>query len=291
MIIYFFILSIIYLPIKLMLVFLTNYFGKFTYENFNAVGFAYDKDKKFFYSTKNAWQREFGYCRTYDIASPLFQIIVDSEPVKFYYNNKNWLITFWKGQYGITTGAEIGIYSTKQTEINKKTLYLPIEKDEMLDMKFTLYKKDIKIAEAEEKHWWLAIFRMGMFTKPKDLTMYIEMTFPNEEMLNAFLKSFKRLKHKEKEYKVENNTFYFTYKKPKTRKVWTRMWLSDVIRQYINHKNVKLYDSYLADLFDDNDNKKRIELEKWVPNVLKNKDENLFLSDKVYSTYKKDSNE
>ena len=120
MIIYFFLLSIFYLPIKLILYLFIIKFGKFSYKDFSAVGFAYDHDKDSFYSTKDAWQKKMGYCHLYDVGAPIFQMIIDTEPIKFYYNNKNWLITFWKGQYGIVTGAEIGIYATKQQSINKQ---------------------------------------------------------------------------------------------------------------------------------------------------------------------------
>lgn len=302
MLLYFFLMSILYLPTKIILFFIVNKFGKFSYDEFSAAGFAYDSDKKIFYSTKNAWQKEFGYCHLYDVGAPFFQMIIDTEPVRFNYNNKNWLITFWKGQYGITTGAEIGIYVTDQKKVNKKTIYFPVNDDEMLDMSFILYKKEKEITRVDAKHWWLAIFKIGMFSKPKELSMDIKITFPNKEMLDAFLSSFKKLKHKPKYYKVVDNTFYFTFKKPRTHKVWTRMWISDMIRQRINRKNVNLYNKYLEDAFNNNDidNKKQIKLNKWIPDILKNtKDKKeipvinneknvIFLNDSVYSNIQND---
>ena len=268
MILYFFLASILYIPTKLIMLLITHKFGKFTYDDFRAAGFAYDSEKKIFYSTKNAWQKEFGYCHLYDVGAPFFQMIIDTEPVRFSYNNKNWLLTFWKGQYGITTGAEIGIYCTNQKKANKKTIYFPANEDEMLDMSFTLYRKGKEITKVEARHWWLAIFRIGMFSKPRDLKMDIKITFPNKEMLEAFLKAFKKLRHKSKEYSVSDNTFYFTFKKPKKHKVWTRIWISDVIRQSINKKNVRIYNQYLADSIDDSkSNKKKIKLNKWIPDI------------------------
>lgn len=295
MILYFFIMTILYLPTKLIIFFVVNKFGKFSYDEFSAAGFAYDSNKKVFYTTKNAWQKEFGYCHTYDVGAPFFQMIIDTEPIRFFYNNKNWLITFWKGQYGITTGAEIGVYSTTQKKVNKKKIYYPINDDELLDMSFTLYRKNEEITTISDKHWWLAIFKIGLFSKPKDLSMDIEIKFPNEDMLNAFLKAFKKLKHKAKYYNVIDNTFYFTFKKPKTHKVWTRMWISDFIRQRINRKNVDLYNKYLEDAFADNNNsKKQIKLNKYIPDILKNNsnDKNIiFLNKNVYSNITKIKNE
>lgn len=75
-------------------------------------GFAYDPSQDLFYSLMDCWQRNFGYCRLYDEATATFSMIIDCEPIYFRYGGKKWLIEFWKGQYGMTTGGEIGIYYT-----------------------------------------------------------------------------------------------------------------------------------------------------------------------------------
>ena len=45
-------------------------------------------------------------CAAYDKTAPYFNMVFDCEPVYFDYNGRTWLIEFWKGQYGINTGAE-----------------------------------------------------------------------------------------------------------------------------------------------------------------------------------------
>ncbi len=307
MIILFLILiPLFYLIIKFILYFIVAKFGKFSYDGFSAAGFRYNSEKDIFYGTRNAWQKKFGYSHIYDVGAPLFRMIIDTEPIRFYYNNKNWLLTFWKGQYGIVTGAEIGIYATTQQKVNKKTIYLPVEDNEMLDMSFILYKNGKELTRVRAKHWWLAIFKLGMFSKPKELSMDIKITFPNKDMLEAFFNSFKKLKHSSKEYKIVDNIFYFTYKKPRTHKVWTRFWLSDSINQFLNHKNVKLYNKYLEDVIDndkiDNSkvNKKQlIIINEYVPDILKNDIKvkkltknnkiGIFFDDKVYSGLKQNN--
>lgn len=271
---------IIYIFIKLILSLIVFKFGKISYKDFSAVGFAYNSKDDLFYSTKNAWQKNFGYCHLYDVSAPIFRMIIDTQPVKFYYNNKNWLMTFWKGQYGITTGAEIGIYCTNEKKVNKKTVYFPASNDEMLIMSFTLYKKDEEIIKVSAKHWWLAAFKLGMFSKPKDLSMKVSVTFPNYEMLEAFLNSFKKLKYKDDDYKIIHKTFIFTFKKPHTHKVWTRTWLSDMITQHLNHKNVKLYNKYFSDIVDNQNQNKVIKVDDMIPNILKNNNMIIEKSDK-----------
>ena len=75
-------------------------------------GFAYDRKEDIFYSLMDCWQREMGYCQLYDEGSSLFNMVMHCEPVRFSYAGKRWMIELWKGQYGITTGAEVGIYNT-----------------------------------------------------------------------------------------------------------------------------------------------------------------------------------
>lgn len=264
---------------KFFIYFIVKKYGKFSYDGFGAAGFKYDSLKDIFYSTKNAWQKKFGYSHLYDVAAPICRMIIDTEPIRFYYNNKNWLITFWKGQYGITTGGEVGIYNTQEQKVNKKTLYLPIEDEEMLDMCFTLSKKDKIITKVCAKHWWLAVFKLGMFSNPKELSMDIMIKFPNSEMLEAFLKSFKKLHYRKKDYMVVDNTFICKYKKPHSRKIWTRFWLTDMISQHYNKKNVYLYHKYLQDSIDNNkiddskSNKKQILINNIIPDILKNEEE------------------
>lgn len=279
LVLYLIIVTVFYFGAKIILNITVQKYGNLFYKDFSAAGFAYDSKKDIFYSTKNAWQKNFGYTHAYDVLAPLFRMIIDTQPVRFSYNNKNWLLTFWKGQYGIVTGAEIGIYAPNKKNINKKTIYLPVKDEEMLDMEFTLLKKRKVITMIFARHWWLAVFKLGMFNKPKHLTMDIKIIFPNTEMLEAFLKSFKKLKYKTKYYHVEGNIFYFKYTKPKTQKVWTRIFIFDYFRQRANRKNVKLYNKYLSDIVDDNKirenttNKKQTKLNDLLPEIIKNNSE------------------
>lgn len=269
----------LYIFIKILLQFIIVKWGKISYDGFSSSGFRYHSKKDVFYSVQNAWQKNFGYTHIYDVMCPWFQMIVDVLPIHFYYNHKNWLISFWKGQYGITTGAEIGIYNTKEQKVSKNTLYMPIHEDEKLDMGFILYFKDQVLIKARERHWWLALFKLGFFSKPKDLTMALHITFPNEEMLHAFVEAFEKIGYKQNEYKTFETTFYFVFKKSKVRKVWTRSFIGDFIRQKINYHNVMLYQKLASDAVENNKkddsmdvNAHHVFLYKFVPSIFENKD-------------------
>lgn len=276
------IIPIIFILVRLILDLIVGVFGKISYDGFFAFGFAYDAEKEIFYSTKNAWQKNFGYTHMYDVLAPVFRMIIDTEPIRFYYNHKNWLITFWKGQYGIVTGAEIGVYCTNDERVNKRTVYFPVDDSEMLEMDFRLYKKGKLITSVKASHWWLAVFKLGMFSNPGELIMDININFPNAEMLWAFIDGFKKLGYKEEEYLIIDRTFCFKYEVPKTRKVWTRNRFLDSIRQFFNRRNVKLYNNWLEGMIDNNKiddsinrDKKLIMINELLPDLVKNKKDNV----------------
>ena len=83
-------------------------------------GFQYNSANDYFYAAMDCWQRSCGYCRLYDESDASFSMVIDSEPIYFDYGGRRWLIEFWKGQYGMTAGAEVGIYAT-----DKKDLHIP----------------------------------------------------------------------------------------------------------------------------------------------------------------------
>lgn len=75
-------------------------------------GFNYldGKEKDIIYSRYQAGQRDFGFCYAYDEAIVAIDSILDCEPIYFIYDGKEWMIELWKGQYGIETGGEVGVY-------------------------------------------------------------------------------------------------------------------------------------------------------------------------------------
>ena len=75
------------------------------------LGYNYYSKQDIFSSRLDAWQKDFGYGAIYDRGAPYFNMVFDSYPVYFDHDGKTWLIEFWKGQYGINTGSEVGILS------------------------------------------------------------------------------------------------------------------------------------------------------------------------------------
>lgn len=151
-------------------------------------GFQYDICQDIFYSKKDAWQREMGYGKIYDEHAISMGMVFDCEPLYFSCNGRSYLIELWKGQYGMSTGAEIGFYvSDEEAGAHPERLfYRSVSDEEMLCMRFVLRKKGRILMIREEKHWWLTGFVLGEFSHKEELGMEISITFRDCQMRNAF---------------------------------------------------------------------------------------------------------
>lgn len=153
-------------------------------------GYTYEPDQDIFSSAMDAWQKDFGYTAFYDKAASHFQMIFHYLPVYFNYQNHTWLIEFWKGQYGIHTGAEIGLYKSDRilepSEYDTE-VFSAVTKDEMLPLSIELLERERLLVHLNKCHWWLTAFCPGHYANPQDLIVNASLTFPNQEMLSAFV--------------------------------------------------------------------------------------------------------
>lgn len=183
------------------------------------LGYDFNCDQDIFSTRLDAWQKDFGYTYSFDRFAPFFNMVFDAQPVYFDYNNRTWLIEFWKGQYGITTGCEIGIYHADEiipADARKKTLFQVVDENEMLDMSFSLRKDNASLASLSQTHWWLTGFVMGIFTRPENLCMDISLTFPNCDMLSSFIRAMLDLGYTSQDMNVCGHRLSFTFVRPHT---------------------------------------------------------------------------
>ena len=206
-------------------------------------GYDFHCDCGFFSSTVDAPQRQAGYSWLYDYMAPRFQMVFDSLPVYFDYRGRTWLIEFWKGQYGINTGAEIGIYHADHIipESDYKNAWFSCaENNEMLDCSFRLCRDGDECVCSCGRHWWLPAFLVGSFSKPACLTMESCITFPGREMLAAFVDGLKRAGCSEDCMSVRGLTVCFVFHRDHQKyNCITRFW-----RRFSQWKNkcfCKLY--------------------------------------------------
>ena len=208
-------------------------------------GFAYDRKGDVFYSLMDCWQREMGYCRLYDEGSSLFNMVMHCEPVCFTYAGKRWMIELWKGQYGITTGAEVGIYNTDQEDIRTERFTGPFyscaRDSERLPMSFVLRKNGRVLMKRKGLHWWLTGFRLGEFSAPDSLSMDVRIRFPNREMRDAFLTALQELGYEKREYAVRGSTVLIHYTVPHSKQPLSHGSLQEAAVQKVNQSNCGLY--------------------------------------------------
>jgi hypothetical protein len=198
-----------------------------------AAGFLYDPDQDIIYSRQDAIQRKFGYAYGYDASALMMNMAIDCEPVFFEYDNKTWMIELWKGQYGLETGCEIGVYNRPHVgddmyklfdlivgnrphdpEPNHSKFFASASDAEMLEMSLTL-KRDGQalFTRGPEKHWWLTGFKWGVFSRAEQLSVDISIAFPNPSMLGAFRQALTQLGYKSG---VDGSKVSFTFDTPKT---------------------------------------------------------------------------
>lgn len=159
-------------------------------------GFQYDPAADYFYSTVHCWQRKYGYRYLYDSSAAALGMIFDCEPVYFDYDERHWLIEFWKGQYGMSAGAEVGVYAAYDSQSKssdpQKRHYKSVGDSELFPIKINLFHRDTLIAIREKEHWWLTAFFLGKYCPPETLTARISITFPDYEMCNAYIEGLKQ---------------------------------------------------------------------------------------------------
>jgi hypothetical protein len=165
-------------------------------------GFEYLPSQDIIQTTMENVQRSMGYCRLFDDTAVAMSSVLDSEPILFEQGGFEWMIELWKGQYGIETGCEIGIYRRPagpprclERLIGCKH-YACVPNDAMLPMNFSLELKAegrSLFALRSERHWWLAGFKWGIFTEPQDLAMDLSIDFEAPAMAAAFAEAAQAL--------------------------------------------------------------------------------------------------
>ncbi len=213
-------------------------------------GFSYHPQKDIFYSLEEAWQKKFGYGKIYDEMAPTMNMIIHSEPIYFEYGHRRWMIEFWKGQYGVTTGAEVGIYVEKEKGRQKdpsEVFYQCVSKEDEIPISMILYKNGKRLFQREKTHWWLAGFSLGEFSWPAELMLEVSLNFPNLEMLEAFLKGCYHAGYQPEDLHVWYKQVSLRLYQPKTKQPSKYGKLFGRWIQWQNRHNCKLYHKVTKD--------------------------------------------
>ncbi len=183
-------------------------------------GFFYLPDQDIITSAQNAWQRNFGYHALFDKSASRFSMVFDCEPIYFNYQDRTWMIEFWKGQYGINTGGEIGVYcadSILKPFEYAHTHFHSVSNEQMLNLSMQLFCKESLLFSVQGLHWWLTGFCVGRFFEPKELTMKVSVSFPNCDMLRAFTQALLQAGYPRESVFLCGLTVFFSFSRPYTK--------------------------------------------------------------------------
>ncbi len=208
-------------------------------------GFQYDLTADCFYATVHCWQRKYGYRRLYDSTAAALGMIFDCEPVYFDYDDRHWLIEFWKGQYGMSAGAEVGIYAAskdqRQPHDPEKRHYRSINDSELFPVRITLFHGEKLVAIREKQHWWLTAFFLGKYYPPETLTAKVSITFPDYEMCNAYIQGLKHIGYAYADISRCLLTVTVPFTRPKSEQPAAQRSVSARLRLHSNHFCCFLY--------------------------------------------------
>lgn len=170
-------------------------------------GYKYHPDGYYYTDDKDCWQKNAGYNEIYDNLAPAAGMPIDQIRIHFDYGGKEWMIQFWKGQYGwLFVGAEIGVYTaplgTYSTEAGSVNHFNCADESDWLQIQLDCYFSENddghykKIFTREyDYYWWATGFVPGQLTNytiPKtELKTKNRITFKSTAMADAFVQELR----------------------------------------------------------------------------------------------------
>ncbi len=151
-------------------------------------------DDYYYTNDKDAWQHDYGFGKIYDYVSPYLLLEYDYIRIFFTYEDKDWMLQMWKGQYGLVFyGGEIGIYNRPHSdeEIDAWTMFNCPEEEDWLKMEMTLWHEDIRgnwnreFTRPYDYYWWCTGFKNGHLRQQEpadELRLTGRITFKDEGM-------------------------------------------------------------------------------------------------------------
>lgn len=212
-----------------------------TNEILGLFGYKYDPAQDIYYTDVEAWQRNFGFADLYDNAAAYATMLYKTLKIDFEYDGLLWRLQWWKGQYGVLEGAELGIY-TKEKVNEDFEFYKCADDENLLEMHFDYYhsvndynKQNPLFTRYEQKHWWITGFKFGV-CNPSNIVIKATIVAKDGDMADAMEKGLQNLIGQDdkptdkgfEEYKpwmpVEGYDYYVRDKLPDGTHVFYVLW-------------------------------------------------------------------
>ncbi len=165
-------------------------------------GYIYDEDQDIYYTDVEAWQRNFGFTDLYDDAAVFTNMWYNTLKIDFEYGDLLWRLQWWKGQYGVLEGAELGVYTKKPQNVDSY-FYRCAEDQNLLEMYFEYYHsvddynaKNPLFIRYEQEHWWITGFKFGTCNPTKNVVKAV-LIAKDDEMANGIQAGLENLTDKD----------------------------------------------------------------------------------------------
>lgn len=189
-------------------------------------------DDYYYTNDKEAWQHDFGFGKLYDFVAPYILLEYDYIRIFFTYENKDWMLQMWKGQYGLLFyGGEIGIYNKEHSENNipEWSFYNCPAEEDWLMMEMSLYHQELngqyvrQFTREYDKYWWCTGFKNGHLRQQEpadELRLEGRITLKDAEMTQLIVDGLTECGFVASQTKdgmgldqiyVENNDVYFRW--------------------------------------------------------------------------------
>ncbi len=172
------------------------------FASINLASYKYSDTGNYYYTDdKDCWQDNFGYSQVYDKLAVVGHMYYDTVRVEFVYDDREWLVQLWKGQYGyVFVGAEVGVYTRELGSVG--TGYACADKEDWLYMEMTCFwdvydenNYEPVFTRPYDKYWWCTGFVLGWLEhtrKCDELELVGRITFKDEAMAQAFCEAFEK---------------------------------------------------------------------------------------------------
>ncbi len=188
-------------------------------------GLAYDSRRGVFFSTTQTpirtnnrpWEKRFiRRNKKHEPLSPRRHAYFDGESIPFSSDGRQWLLLLRKGQYGVATGAEVGLYELVLDGQGPPRVvpYAPAKREYYPLISLTLWRNDSPIVKRSARNWYLTGFAPGVFADPSELGVHLEITFHDAEVCRAFGNALGRMGYGKDDYQVRERHAWLVFHQP-----------------------------------------------------------------------------
>ena len=177
-----------------------------TFAGLSRMGYSVIGQKSYIYNNdkEDCFQANFGYNPLYDLGANLIDFSIETTKIDFNYDNKQYRIQFWKGQYISgeigTVGGEIGVYTRPKGSIGEH--YNCATEDDWVKMEMTVYWDEFdngeylpQFSRNYNDFWWCTGFVDGQLKNRRDsntMRILARITWETEEQAIAFDKAMEK---------------------------------------------------------------------------------------------------